>query len=310
MCYTEKRVFRLRRNTYICSMAHKAGFVSIIGKPNAGKSTLMNAMVGEKMSVITPKAQTTRHRILGIVNEPGIQIVFSDTPGIIEPRYGLQKSMMSSVNESLTDADVILLVTDVNERHDETQVIEKLKRVDTPLAVLVNKADTSNEATLKQKVLYWQQTLEPKAVFVISALVGYNVQAVYDFIKENLPEHPPYYEEDELTDRNERFFVAEILRGKIFEHCHKEIPYSTEVVINSYKEEPHINRISAEIITERDTQKSIIIGKNGELLKKIATAARLEMEEFLQKKVFLEVYVKVIKDWRNRENYLKQFGYQ
>lgn len=290
-------------------MTHKAGFVSIIGKPNAGKSTLMNAMVGEKMSVITPKAQTTRHRILGIVNEPGIQIVFSDTPGIIEPKYGLQKSMMSSVNESLTDADIVLLVTDVNERHDETGLVEKLKRVDAPLAVLVNKADTSNEATLKQKVLFWQEALNPQAVFVVSALVGYNVQAVYEFIKENLPEHPPYYAEDELTDRNERFFVAEILRGKIFEYCRQEIPYSTEVVINSYKEEPQINRISAEIITERDTQKSIIIGKNGELLKKIATAARLEMEEFLQKKVFLEVYVKVIKDWRNRENYLKQFGY-
>lgn len=291
-------------------MAHKAGFVSIIGKPNAGKSTLMNAMVGEKMSVITSKAQTTRHRIIGIVNEPGMQIVFSDTPGMIEPKYGLQRSMMSSVNESLTDADVILLVTDVNERHDERRMIEKLKHAEAPVAVLVNKADTSDEATLKQKVLFWEQTLQPKAVFVVSALEGYNVQAVYDFIREHLPEHPPYYQEDELTDRNERFFVAEIIRGKIFEYCRKEIPYSTEVIINSFKEEPGINRISAEIITERDTQKGIIIGKNGELLKKIATAARLETEEFLQKKVFLEVYVKVIRDWRNRENYLKQFGYQ
>lgn len=291
-------------------MSHKAGFVSIIGKPNAGKSTLMNAMVGQKMSVITPKAQTTRHRIIGIVNEPGMQIVFSDTPGIIEPKYGLQKSMMSSVNESLSDADVILLVTDVNERHDESKMIEKLKRGTAPLAVLINKADTSDETTLKQRVQYWEETLQPKAVFVIAALMGYNVQAVYEFIKDNLPEHPPFYGEDELTDRNERFFVSEILRGKILEYCYREIPYSAEVVIETFKEEPGINRISAEIITERDSQKGIIIGKNGELLKKIASAARREMEEFLQKKVFLEVRVKVIKDWRNRENYLKKFGYE
>ncbi|HYH56029.1 MAG TPA: GTPase Era, partial [Anseongella sp.] len=251
-----------------------------------------------------------RHRIIGIVNEPGMQIVFSDTPGIIEPKYGLHKSMMSSVKESLTDADVVLLVTDVNERYDESQVIEKLRRMDAPLAVLINKADTSDEATLKQRVLYWEEALKPKAVFVIAALMGYNVQAVYQFIKDHLPEHPPFYGEDELTDRNERFFVSEILRGKILEYCYREIPYSTEVLINSFKEEPGLNRISAEIITERDSQKGILIGKNGEMLKRIATAARQEMEDFLQKKIFLEVRVKVIKDWRNRENYLRQFGYE
>src|SRR5690606_20627085 len=188
-------------------MAHKAGFVSIIGKPNAGKSTLMNAMVGERMSVITPKAQTTRHRIIGIVNEPGVQIVFSDTPGMIEPRYGLHRSMMSSVNESLTDADMVLLVTDVNEQHDENRMVEKLKRLECPLAVLINKADTSAEPELKAKIRYWEELLQPQSVIVISALLGYNIQAVSDFIREHLPEHPPYYGEDELTDRNERFFV-------------------------------------------------------------------------------------------------------
>lgn len=288
----------------------KAGFVSIIGKPNAGKSTLMNALVGENMSVITPKAQTTRHRILGIVNEPGVQIIFSDTPGVIKPVYGLHRTMMRAVNESLTDADVILLVTDIREKHDETALIERLKKTTSALAVLINKADTSDEATLKAKVQFWERTLEPKAVFIISALLGYNLQAVHQFIIEHLPEHPPYYDEETLTDRTQRFFVAEIIRGKVFEYCRKEIPYSTEVVISTYEEEPGIDRIRAEVIVERDTQKGIVIGKGGEMLKKIASAARKDMEEFLQKKVFLEVYVKVIKDWRNRENYLKQFGYE
>lgn len=291
-------------------MSHKAGFVSIVGKPNAGKSTLMNALVGEKMSIITPKAQTTRHRILGIVNEDDYQIVFSDTPGVIKPVYGLQESMMGAVNESLVDADVILLVTDVNERYDESDVIEKLKQTNSPFAVVINKIDKSTQENVEAKIQYWIDTLNPNAVFATSALRDYNIQPIMEFILQKLPEHPAYYEKDTLTDRNERFFVSEIIREKIFKLYEKEIPYSTEVIITAFKEEEHINRISAEIIVERESQKNILIGKGGEMMKKVGTYARKDIEEFLQKKVFLELFVKVLPDWRNRKNYLKRFGYE
>ncbi len=291
-------------------MTHKAGFVSIIGKPNAGKSTLMNALVGEKMSIITPKAQTTRHRIIGIVNEPNYQIVFSDTPGIIKPVYGMQESMMSFVNGSLTDADLILFVTDINEKYDEQDVIEKLNKTTSPIAVIINKIDKSSEEIVKSKIDYWKETLKVETVFAISALHEHNVVAVMNFILENIPEHPPYYEKDALTDKNERFFVSEIIREKVFRLYEKEIPYSTEIVITAFKEEEKITKISTEIIVERDSQKNIIIGKGGEMLKKVGTYARKDIEEFLQKKVFLELFVKVIPDWRNRKNYLKSFGYE
>lgn len=291
-------------------MPHKAGFVSLIGKPNVGKSTLMNALVGEKLSIITPKAQTTRHRILGIVNEPDYQIVFSDTPGVIKPVYGMQESMMSFVNSSLVDADIVLFVTDINEKYDETDVIEKISKTSSPLAVIINKIDKSNEDLVKEKILYWQEKLNPQAIFAISALRDHNVPAVMQFIMDNLPEHPAYYDKDTLTDRNERFFVSEIIREKVFKLYDKEIPYSTEVIITAFKDEPKIIRISSEIIVERDSQKNIIIGKAGEMLKKVGTYARKDMEEFLQKKVFLEMFVKVIPDWRNRKNYLKSFGYE
>ncbi|WP_374166463.1 GTPase Era [Arcticibacter sp. MXS-1] len=291
-------------------MAHKAGFVSIVGKPNAGKSTLMNSLVGEKMSIITPKAQTTRHRIMGIVNEDDYQIVFSDTPGVIKPKYGLQESMMDAVDESLVDADIILLVTDINERFDESDIIEKLRGTLSPIAVIVNKIDTSSQQDVLGKIAYWQEQLNPKEVFAVSALHQHNVQSVMDFILENLPEHPAYYEKDTLTDRSERFFVSEIIREKIFNLYQKEIPYSTEVIITAFKEEENINRISAEIIVERDSQKNILIGKGGEMMKRVGTYARKDIEDFLQKKVFLELFVKVISDWRNRKNYLKQFGYE
>lgn len=291
-------------------MSHKAGFVSIIGKPNVGKSTLMNALVGEKMAIITPKAQTTRHRILGIVNNTDYQIVFSDTPGVIKPVYGMQKSMMNFVNGSLVDADAILFVTDINEKYDEADVIEKLKKVASPIAVVINKIDKSSEELVKEKIDYWNNLLNPSAIFATSALHDHNVSAVMQFVLDHLPEHPAYYDKDILTDRSERFFVSEIIREKVFKLYEKEIPYSTEVIITAFKDEPSIVRISAEVIVERDSQKNIIIGKGGEMLKKVGTYARKDMEEFLQKKVFLELFVKVIADWRDNKNYLKRFGYE
>lgn len=291
-------------------MAHKAGFVSIIGKPNAGKSTLMNALVGEKMSIITPKAQTTRHRILGIVSDDNYQIVFSDTPGIIKPNYALQETMMHQVEGSLVDADVVVLVTDINERHDEADVLEKLNGSAAPLIVVVNKIDKSDEETVKQKIAYWQQTLKPLAVFAVSALHQHNVQSIMQLILDTIPEHPAYYDKDYLTDRNDRFFASEIIREKIFKLYEKEIPYSTEVIITAFKEDDRIYRISAEIIVERDSQKNILIGKGGEMLKKVGTYARKDMEEFFGRKIFLEMFVKVIADWRSKKNYLKKFGYE
>lgn len=291
-------------------MSHKAGFVSIVGKPNVGKSTLMNALVGEKMAIITPKAQTTRHRILGIVNGSNHQIVFSDTPGVIKPVYGMQKSMMKFVSGSLVDADIVLFVTDINEKYDETEVLERLKDIVSPIAVIVNKIDESSEVAVKKKIDYWQELLNPAAIFAVSALHDHNVSAVMQFILDHLPEHPAYYDKEALTDRPERFFVSEIIREKILKLYDKEIPYSTEVIITAFKDEPSIVRISAEIIVERESQKNIIIGKGGSMLKKVGTYARLDMEDFLQKKVFLELFVKVIADWRNSKNYLKRFGYE
>ena len=291
-------------------MSHKAGFVSIIGKPNAGKSTLMNALVGEKMSIITPKAQTTRHRIIGIVNEEEYQIVFSDTPGVIKPNYSLQESMMNFVQGSIIDADVILFVTDIHERYDENDVIEKLRKTDSPVAVLINKVDKSSEEEVKAKVEFWKEKVNPDVIFALSALHGYNVDGIMSYIKEKLPVHPPFYEKDELTDKSIRFFVSEMIREKIFKLYDKEIPYSTEVVVTSYKEEGRITKIAAEIIVERDSQKNIIIGTAGAMIKKVGTYARQDIEEFIDGKVFLELFVKVLPDWRSKKNYLKRFGYE
>ncbi|WDF78343.1 GTPase Era [Mucilaginibacter sp. KACC 22773] len=291
-------------------MSHQAGFVSIIGKPNAGKSTLMNALVGEKMSIITPKAQTTRHRILGIVNDDNYQIVFSDTPGVIKPHYALHESMMHQVDGSIVDADLILLVTDIYEEFDETDVLKKLEGSLAPIAVLINKIDQSDEETVKKKVEFWQEKLNPKAIFAISALLGHNIKAIMDFVIGNLPEHPAYYEKDQLTDRNDRFFASEMIRAQLLKQYKKEIPYSAEVIVTAFIEGEKLHRISAEIIVERDSQKNIIIGQGGSMLKIVGTYARRDMEEFFQKKIFLEMFVKVIPDWRSKKNYLKKFGYE
>lgn len=291
-------------------MSHKAGFVSIIGKPNVGKSTLMNALIGEKLSIITPKAQTTRHRILGIVNEEAYQIVFSDTPGIIKPKYELQDSMMSAVNGSLTDADLLLFVTDINEQHDENDVLEKILNTTIPMIVLINKIDNATQEQVDEKTAFWQEKLNPIHIFAISALHKYNLEGIMNRVLENIPEHPAYYDKEDLTDRNQRFFVSEIIREKIFNNYQKEIPYSTEVVVTSFKEEEKLTRISVEIIVERDSQKNILIGKGGAMLKKVGTEARKDIEKFLDQKVFLETFVKVLPDWRSKKNYLKSFGYE
>jgi len=236
--------------------------------------------------------------------------VFSDTPGIIKPHYALQETMMHQVNGSIVDADLIILVTDINEKYDESDVLEKLQGSLAPLCVIINKIDKSDEETVKAKVDYWQDKLNPKAIFAVSALKNHNVLAVMNFVIEHLPEHPAYYEKDALTDRNDRFFASEIIREKIFKIYEKEIPYSTEVIITAFIEGENLYRISSEIIVERDSQKNILIGKGGETLKKVGTYARKDMEEFFQKKVFLEMFIKVIPDWRSKKNYLKKFGYE
>ena len=291
-------------------MAHKAGFVSIIGKPNVGKSTLMNQLVGEKLSIITPKAQTTRHRILGIVNEEDFQIVFSDTPGIIKPKYNLQDSMMTAVGGALQDADLILFVTDINERHDEEDVLEKITNTNIPLVVLINKVDNATQEQVTEKTKYWQEKLNPVQIFAISALHGYNLEGLLPLVLDYIPEHPAYYDKEDLTDRNLRFFASEIIREKIFNNYQKEIPYSTEVIITAFKEEDNISHISAEIIVERESQKNIIIGKGGAGIKKIGMEARKDIEKFIDGKVFLETHVKVIANWRSKDNYLRSFGYE
>lgn len=290
---------------------HKAGFVSIVGKPNVGKSTLMNAMVGEKLSIITSKAQTTRHRIMGILNGEDFQIVYSDTPGIIEPKYALHKSMMRFVNVSLEDADIILFVTDIYEKYDEDDVLKKLRRIDhIPVYVLVNKVDQAKQEEVEEKIQYWKETFPAaKEIIPVSALEKFNTDKVFQIIKDNLPVHPPYYAKDDLTDKSERFFASEIIREKIFLNYKKEIPYSTEVVITSFKEDDKIIRIAAEIYVERDSQKGIIIGPQGKMLKKVGMESRKDMELFFGKQVFLETFVKVEPDWRSHEKKLDRFGY-
>ena len=291
---------------------HRAGFVAIIGKPNVGKSTLMNAMVGERLSIVTSKAQTTRHRILGMLNGADFQLIYSDTPGIIQPKYELHNAMMSFVYSSLEDADVVLFVTDIYEKHDEEPVVQRLRKmVDTPIFVLVNKIDQADQAEVEAKLAYWQEQLPNAAeVLPVSALKAFGTEKVLQLLLDRLPVHPPYYPKDELTDKPERFFAAEMVREKIFKLYKKEVPYSCEVVVEEFKEEEEIIRIRALIYVERSSQKGIIIGQKGEALKKVGTWAREEMEKFFQKKVFLELHVKVNENWRTDAKALSRFGYQ
>ncbi|MBF9255238.1 GTPase Era [Pontibacter sp. 172403-2] len=288
---------------------HKAGFVSIVGKPNVGKSTLMNALVGEKLSIITSKAQTTRHRIMGILNGEHFQLVYSDTPGIIKPQYALHESMMGFVRTSLEDADVILFVTDIYEKHDEEEVIKRLQHAEVPVLVLINKIDQATAEDVRDKMIYWQEKMSPTEVLPISALHGTNLEHLFDRILHYMPAHPAYFPKDELTDKPERFFVSEIIREKILLNYKKEIPYSCEVVIEEFKEEEDIIRIRAEISVERKSQKGIVIGHKGEMLKKVGTQARVDMEEFFGKKIFLDLYVRVNENWRTDQRLLRRFGY-
>jgi len=290
---------------------HHAGFVSIIGKPNVGKSTLMNALVGERLSIVTSKAQTTRHRIMGILNGDDFQLVYSDTPGIIQPKYELHNAMMSFVYSSLEDADVILFVTDIYEKHDEEPIVERLRKTDVPVILLVNKIDQADQAEVEEKLAYWKEHLPNAAeALPISALEKFGTEQVLPLILERLPVHPPYYPKDELTDKPERFFAAEMIREKIFKLYKKEVPYSCEVSVEEFKEEDDIIRIRSVIYVERSSQKGIIIGQKGEALKKVGTWSREEMEKFFLKKVFLEIHVKVNENWRTDPKALNRFGYQ
>jgi len=287
---------------------HKSGFVSIVGRPNVGKSSLMNKLVGENLSIITAKAQTTRHRIMGILNGEDYQIVYSDTPGILEPKYELQEAMMGYVKVSLEDADLILLIVELEEKYDE-HLFSLFKTIQTPILLVINKIDKAKGSQIEDKVTYWKSLIAAKEIITVSAKEGTNVGLLLDTIKKYLPEHPGYYPKEELTDRSERFFAAEIIREKILLNYEQEIPYSSEVGIETFKEEEAIIRIRANIYVERDSQKGILIGKGGSSLKKVGTEAREDLEKFFGKKVFLETHVKVADNWRKQKLKLKQFGY-
>jgi len=290
---------------------HKAGFVNIIGNPNVGKSTLMNKLVGERVSIITPKAQTTRHRIMGIVNTEDMQIVFSDTPGVLKPHYKLQESMLHFSQSALSDADVLIYVTDVIETLDKNEDFLDLVKAQTiPLLLLINKIDLSNQEELDTLVSKWKEELPHAEIIPVSAKSGFNLDYVLRRIQEQMPESEPYFDKDTLTDKPTRFFVNEIIREKIFLFYQKEIPYSTEVVVEEYKDTVKLVSIRAVIYVERESQKGIVIGHGGKALKKIGTESRRDIEAFLGKKVFLELYVKVETDWRSKENVLKNFGYR
>ena len=290
---------------------HRAGFVNIIGNPNVGKSTLMKALVGEKLSIVTAKAQTTRHRIMGIVNGDDYQIVYSDTPGILKPNYRLQQSMMNFVDTAIGDADIILYVTDTIEKGDKNEeYIAKLKKISCPVVLVINKIDISKQDQVLELMGWWKEQLPNAIIFPASAQEKFNLDNIFDAIVANLPVAPAWYDKDVFTDKNLRFFASEIVREKIFLNYKEEIPYSCEVVVEEFKEGAERYDISAVIYVMRDTQKGIIIGKGGQSLKKVGTQARIEMEDFFQKKVFLSLYVKVDPDWRESKKELRKFGYE
>ncbi len=289
---------------------HKSGFVNIVGNPNVGKSTLMNLFVGERISIATFKAQTTRHRIMGIINDDDVQIVFSDTPGVLKPNYKLQQSMLAFSESALSDADVLLYVTDPVEKIDKnSDFLQKVAKMLVPVLVLINKIDLTDEASLVKLVEEWHAILPKAEIIPISAIAKFNIEPVLKRIKELIPECPPYFEKDQLTDKPARFFVSEIVREKILLYYDKEIPYSVEVGVESFKEEKKLIRINVVIYVERDSQKGIIIGHGGRALKKVATEARKSLEKFFGKSVYLETYVKVDRDWRNSDKELNLFGY-
>ncbi len=291
-------------------MGHKSGFVNIIGSPNVGKSTLMNQLVGEKLSIITSKAQTTRHRILGIVNKEDYQVVFSDTPGVLDPHYKLHENMMQFVNSALKDADIILFVTDIYEKglnHQAT--FERLQKTSLPILLLINKIDQSTQDQMQEKMEYWHEMMPKAEILPISALEGFNMAPIWDRILELLPESPPFYDKESLTDRPLRFFISEMIREKIFLHYKKEIPYASQVVVEEYLEDEKIVRIRALIYVERKTQRGIIIGHKGEKIKRVGIEARKDIQRFIEKHVHLELFVKVDKDWRENEKKLEGYGY-
>ena len=288
---------------------HKSGFVNIIGNPNVGKSTLMNALVGENLSIITSKAQTTRHRIMGIVNGEDFQIVYTDTPGIVNPHYRLHESMMGFVSSALQDADLFLLVTEMGEPFKNEQVLQKVIQSSVPVILVINKIDLSDQATVANMINYWQRLIPRATVIPASATERFNIEAIFDCILKQLPENPPYFPKDELTDKSMRFFVSEIIREKLLRFYQKEIPYSCEVSVESYEEKEGVDNISAVIYVERETQKQIVIGHKGMAIKKVGVEARKDIEAFTGKRCFLNLYVKVLKDWRNSDRALRQFGY-
>ncbi|MGR6087191.1 MAG: GTPase Era [Arcticibacter sp.] len=290
-------------------MNHKAGFVAIIGKPNVGKSTLLNAMLGEQLSVVTHKAQTTRHRIKGILNGDNHQVVFSDTPGVLKPAYTLQERMMDAVDSSLEDADAVLLVVECGEKKAAEEIAERLQKNKLPLVIAINKVDLTDQEQLERAVEFWQTSLSPKAIVPVSATEGFHTEQLKDVLVSLMPEGPAYYSKDDLSDRNVRFFVSEMIREQILKQYSKEVPYSCEVIVNEYKEDAEIDRIRCEIIVDRESQKAILLGNKGTAIKQLGIQSRKRIEQFIGKHIFLELTVKVRTDWRNDPKALDRLGY-